>query len=406
MNPQLAISRRQFPLAPAFASTAHSAQGQTIRQGVIADLCIGANGNPFTSYVALTRVQSRQRLLIYRPFAAAPFQRGIGIGRELLKEKACSECKERKGVKAYTNGQWKRTNEARVCKECTWRHTQEGCPWQCSVCSTWGPEEAFPGMWQQNRARSSFRVCAACKERKACGRCGKTQTEEHFSKRAWKARHVDRRVCHECCRRTWQSWTCAACSERKPKEEFKRESRRHPGRPHGRQVCDACVFQRVMLGIARAARKRLRRRRNSLKAERLAPVIAELKKEIAALSRKRRAERDDEGTTAAAPTTTPSPLPEQSAGQDPTVAKRNIYTCPFCNTIVASKVYSGMIDHRNVCGHQFRVENGTMARTQHNHVCPHCGTIVTSSKASGRVRSEHRTPKGKMCPQKEWVVKS
>ena len=81
-------------------------------------------------------------------------------------------------------------------------------------------------------------------------------------------------------------------------------------------------------------------------------------------------------------------------------------SCPFCNTIVASKVYSGMIDHRNVCGHQFRVENGTMARTQHNHVCPHCGTIVTSSKASGRVRSEHRTPKGKMCPQKEWVVKS
>ena len=242
-NPQLAISRRQFPLAPAFASTAHSAQGQTIRQGVIADLQIGIHGNPLTSYVALTRVQSRQHLLIYRPFAAAPFQRGMGPGRDLLlrtwrredidwtairekhlQEKACCECRERKGIKAYTVGQWKRGEEARVCKECVWRHAQDGCPWQCSVCRTWGPEEAFPEKSQANKGRSYVRVCAACELCKTCYQCGKKLAGQHFPKVAWKARNADRRVCHACRTRTWQAWKCAQCAESQPKQNFKRYS--------------------------------------------------------------------------------------------------------------------------------------------------------------------------------------
>ena len=83
-NPQLRVSRTQFPLAPAFAITAHVAQGQTITEGVLTDLCVGLGGNPFTAYVAFTRVQGRTRLFIYRAFDAAPFQKGIGLGRDLL----------------------------------------------------------------------------------------------------------------------------------------------------------------------------------------------------------------------------------------------------------------------------------------------------------------------------------
>ena len=37
-----------------------------------------------TSYVALTRVKKLEDLLIYRPFDAAPFQRGDSISRQLL----------------------------------------------------------------------------------------------------------------------------------------------------------------------------------------------------------------------------------------------------------------------------------------------------------------------------------
>jgi hypothetical protein len=78
------VSRTQFSLAPAFAITAHVAQGQTIPEGVLTDLCVGPGGNPFTAYVAFTRVQGRAQLFIYRAFDAAPFQKGIGLGRDLL----------------------------------------------------------------------------------------------------------------------------------------------------------------------------------------------------------------------------------------------------------------------------------------------------------------------------------
>ena len=41
-SPQLRVWRTQFPLAPAFAITAHVAQGQTIPEGVLTDLCVAS----------------------------------------------------------------------------------------------------------------------------------------------------------------------------------------------------------------------------------------------------------------------------------------------------------------------------------------------------------------------------
>ena len=40
-NPRLRITRSQFPLAPAFAMTAHAAQGEIFKGGCIVDLCMG-----------------------------------------------------------------------------------------------------------------------------------------------------------------------------------------------------------------------------------------------------------------------------------------------------------------------------------------------------------------------------
>ena len=37
LHPQLRIQRKQLPLMPAFAMTAHSAQGQTFSKGAIVD---------------------------------------------------------------------------------------------------------------------------------------------------------------------------------------------------------------------------------------------------------------------------------------------------------------------------------------------------------------------------------
>ena len=75
-RPMLRISRRQFPLAPGFATTAHAAQGQTFKEGVVMDMHIGEAGDPLTAYIALTRVRDRHGLFVYRPFEAR--ERGQG----------------------------------------------------------------------------------------------------------------------------------------------------------------------------------------------------------------------------------------------------------------------------------------------------------------------------------------
>ena len=50
-RPMLRVTRKQFPLAPAFATTAHAAQGQTCPEGVVADMQIGEAGDPLTVYI-------------------------------------------------------------------------------------------------------------------------------------------------------------------------------------------------------------------------------------------------------------------------------------------------------------------------------------------------------------------
>ena len=161
-RPMLRVTRKQFPLAPGFATTAHAAQGQTCPEGVLMDMQIGDAGDPLAVYIALTRVKDRYGLFVYRPFAAAPFQKGAKIGRELLlrfwggeqmdwsflrakyrDEKLCNECKEQKPVGAFTPGRWKRTDEARVCRECMQRHADALQPWQCMACKAWKEESSF-----------------------------------------------------------------------------------------------------------------------------------------------------------------------------------------------------------------------------------------------------------------------
>ena len=83
-HPGLKVKRRQFPLAPAFGVTAHAAQGQTFKQGVIVDLSIGGGTSPLSSYVALTRVRRREDMLIFRAFDRAPRAQGEREGPALL----------------------------------------------------------------------------------------------------------------------------------------------------------------------------------------------------------------------------------------------------------------------------------------------------------------------------------
>ena len=66
-KPQLGISRKQFPIVPCYAMTAHASQGLTLDAAIV-DLAVGAEMSPVASYVALSRVRSPDNLLIFRPF--------------------------------------------------------------------------------------------------------------------------------------------------------------------------------------------------------------------------------------------------------------------------------------------------------------------------------------------------
>ena len=84
LHPVLKIKRRQLSLTPAFSTTAHAARGQTFSKGAIVDLNIGGNSSAMFSYVALTRVERRNDLLIFRPFPRHLFNQGQKQGPDLL----------------------------------------------------------------------------------------------------------------------------------------------------------------------------------------------------------------------------------------------------------------------------------------------------------------------------------
>ena len=64
--------------------TAHAAQGQALSNGAIVDLNIGGSSSAMSSYVALTRVERRSDLLIYRPFSLHLFNQGHKPGPEFI----------------------------------------------------------------------------------------------------------------------------------------------------------------------------------------------------------------------------------------------------------------------------------------------------------------------------------
>ena len=423
-TPQLRVSRLQFPLAPGFAVTAHIAQGQTLREGVIADFNIGDTGNPFTTYVAATRVTGRDKLLILRPFPAAPFQRGVGIGRAVLlqlwrgetinwealqrkytEERPCSECAERKSKNAYTVGQWKREDAVRICRECVETHRAAGEPYQCHVCQFWFPDEGFPTQYR-HRQCSFYRVCLTCEQRKPCARCKGQKSATEYTASAWKTRHADRRICRVCATKSRGSWTCRTCRQVLPHQSFTAFRRRRPSGQNGTQVCDKCLQATVIKPIAAMAALRLSRSRQR---ERNKKILNEVRGEIATMVSAR--------TRAGEAYPEPAPKrPRSEAGRDnalfseaapepgrpPTPAGPEIvYTCPYCKTAVQSTVQNGKVVTRNHCGKQFRVKDGQVIRA-YQHTCPHCGAAVASTKAGGRIRVQHTMPNGQPCKTTQW----
>jgi len=262
LHPVLRIARAQLPLAPAFAMTAHASQGQTFRRGCIVDLRIGNGTNPTASYVALTRVQRREDLLIYRPFERELFTRGqrrgpmlllsflkgetvdwAAIEEEFMPRAVCTGCCFTKFKPMYAPQQWTRRNKQRHCKECVTRQIEKGTPLQCNTCMMWKCKAAF-SVTQQHPSAVNTRVCVDCAEKRFCKACGQAKEEVHFSTEAWcRARkNGTRGKCLDCVAWVCGRWACMQCKEKKPVADFSKWTATHPDtRKSTRRRCDECT---------------------------------------------------------------------------------------------------------------------------------------------------------------------
>ena len=190
-NPALRITRCQVPIAPAFAFTAHAAQGQTYEQGAIVDLRVSNTTSTLNGYVGITRVKSRENLLIYRSFPLHLYQNGDQHGpvlllrhlrgedidwqkieQEYMPSKLCYGCRMSRYKQDFPAHQWDRKNKMPVCTECIQERQRAGTPLDCSVCGLWKAWECFDKTYH-NVQSVNFRHCKECIVLHICkGECG------------------------------------------------------------------------------------------------------------------------------------------------------------------------------------------------------------------------------------------
>jgi len=233
-HPVLKIKRRQIPLAPAFAMTAHASQGQTLKKGAVVDLRLGRGTSNVASYVALTRVKRREDLLIYRSFDKAAFTKGArkgppellqllrgesvdwdSIEKEYLPRSCCSLCGFTQFKDEYFLHQWNRADKNGVCKTCMREMAGKGTPIQCVECHCWKAEVSFPEAGRTYRSCAK-RVCDDCVEKRRCAACGASLTKSVFTDAEWKqatkgTKRGRRGKCRNCMDRNLEQKRCCGC---------------------------------------------------------------------------------------------------------------------------------------------------------------------------------------------------
>ncbi|CAK0800914.1 unnamed protein product, partial [Prorocentrum cordatum] len=232
-------------------------KGQTFKEGVIVDLSIGGGTSPLSSYVALTRVQRREDMLIFRPFDIAPYQKkderkGPGlllrtlrgedldweaIELEFMPSGRCAVCGCTKYKNMYpTVGQWSRADGLRVCSVCLEDKKRSGTPWQCMECGLWKCQEAFHAS-QHHPSKLTTRRCVDCPERRSCRVCDGRKYEEAFAPYQWDLAGNSRcrgGMCKEC-EELKTHLTCSRCGMEKLVDDFARIERNAEERK-----CKAC----------------------------------------------------------------------------------------------------------------------------------------------------------------------
>jgi len=258
-RPQLGVKRRQLPLAPAYAITAHGSQGQTLLAAFL-DLQIGRGVSAIASYVAMTRIKTRHDLLIFRNFDRAVFMQGEPEGPSLLLRKLRGEkidwkaveekhapkrrckgpCLSVKMKEDFSQKEWENKEDPH-CKVCLQRLKEQGKTVRCVKCRAWcGEEERTEGMVRH--CHLSRLVCGACSGRsgprnfRKCGQCGKEKPETDFPASRWR-KELQKRSCNECA----NARECSSCGRRDDRTKYHAEEWE---KPDGQRRCKDCVPKR------------------------------------------------------------------------------------------------------------------------------------------------------------------
>jgi hypothetical protein len=257
IKPVLEVKRLQVPLAPAYAVTAHGAQGQTL-PACIVDLELGRGVNNIASYVAMTRVRKREHLLIYRDFSLEPFCQGGPEGPTLLLKTLKREYVDWKAVEEkhipqrkcrgfcmcmrlkdeFSALEW-RNQEDPHCKACVQKRQNQGTPYRCTRCRNWFTENSFAESMMYNKVAQ--RLCQNCvansqqKPRK-CSHCGIEKAKEQFTPALWNKCKKDRK-CIDC----MAGRKCCECDTQGDQHMF---ARCEWDKPHDQRKCLECMTKR------------------------------------------------------------------------------------------------------------------------------------------------------------------
>ena len=203
--PVLKIKRRQIPLTPAYAMTAHASQGKTL-PAVLLDLNVDKNVDATFGTVAASRVRSREDCLILRPFRHFLFNRGVPEGPGLLLKTLRGEIVD-------------------------WQAFREGRVPTATCCGCWEllPFDAFDyQQWERVRANDRAK-CLSCKvpggngakrrkidnssQKHVCDGCKINKVEDAFPRAQLQQDETKavQKLCLKCCRGRTHHLQCSQC---------------------------------------------------------------------------------------------------------------------------------------------------------------------------------------------------
>ena len=228
MKNRMAVTRQQFALAPAYAITAYSVQGMTLLFAVV-NICFSALASVVQGYIAMSRVQYRQNIIIMQSFRKEPFQRGVPIHNQIMMAHFRKETEYRDEL--VDLHVLKLANQ-HVCATCLKKHhrrhfseyeaeceelkispnreklTCNTCMGKKRACRTCHLDKRkcdyYADDWDQTDKDGQQRNCKECKAKKVkkCTKCKQFLPQDTFAPDQWEKRRapgVGRdRTCLEC----------------------------------------------------------------------------------------------------------------------------------------------------------------------------------------------------------------